>query len=234
MMKKKILAILMASIFSVTGLGTTVIYASDYNEEEVESEEDWTSEESTNTFYVPESNFQSYYDYEIYCERMYKNGYMTEDYEWTDDAKRYIDNPTAENSETLNESAKDLVEERVEKGEMKPEDNPFLTYEEREEIKNSSMQDMNPSQSDTSDKIDDLPEPDIEEMLEEVDENKEELQEELTGSNKKTDSESDDNDSETSLQEETKSNIFGKIILSIFVTIMMIAVYYIYKKSKEK
>lgn len=234
MMKKKILAILMASIFSVTGLGTTVIYASDYNEEEAESEEDWTSEEATNTFYVPESNFQSYYDYEIYCERMYKNGYMTEDYEWTDDAKRYIDNPTAENSETLNESAKDLVEERVEKGEMKPEDNPFLTYEEREEIKNSSMQDMNPSQSDTSDKIDDLPEPDIEEMLEEVDENKEELQEELTGSNKKTDSESDDNDSETSLQEETKSNIFGKIILSIFVTIMMIAVYYIYRKSKEK
>ena len=233
-MKKKILAILMASIFSVTGLGTTVIYASDYNEEEAESEEDWTSEEATNTFYVPESNFQSYYDYEIYCERMYKNGYMTEDYEWTDDAKRYIDNPTAENSETLNESAKDLVEERVEKGEMKPEDNPFLTYEEREEIKNSSMQDMNPSQSDTSDKIDDLPEPDIEEMLEEVDENKEELQEELTGSNKKTDSESDDNDSETSLQEETKSNIFGKIILSIFVTIMMIAVYYIYRKSKEK
>lgn len=93
--------------------------------------DDWTENEITNSFYMPKAAFQTVYDYEEYCERMYKNGYMDEQYNWTDEALDYINNPTKEKSEALDKSAKALVESRIAEGKMDAADNPFLTYEER-------------------------------------------------------------------------------------------------------
>lgn len=86
------------------------------------------------TFYMPESMFQSSAEYERYCKRMYNQGLMTEDYEWTSAAKAYINDMSEENYEALEEDARAVVNDRIEKGQMKASDNPYLTYEEREKL----------------------------------------------------------------------------------------------------
>lgn len=86
--------------------------------------EDVSGENCGDTFYVPKSAFRSQKDYEAYCKEMYYMGYMNEDYEWTTEAKRYIKYPNnKEITDTLNESAEKIREERKEKG----LDVPYMT-----------------------------------------------------------------------------------------------------------
>ncbi len=231
MKKMCFIAMLLVLIISFCGFKPNTVYASDNNTEITDNEDDLETEESTNTFYIPESSFQSYYDYEKYCERMYKNGYMTEDYKWTSDAQNYIDNPTVENSEMLDKSAQELVKDRIENGKMSPEDNPFLTYEERERLKkNNTQKELHNSKNDD---MENVPEPDIDEMLEEIEENKDELQEELTGKHQNSNIVQDNEvQNEKSQELKERSNLFEKIILSIIVTVLVLAAYYFYKNKK--
>ena len=112
----------------------------------------------TNTFYTPKSRFRSDYEYEKYCERMYNQGYMDEDYQWTPQAKTFINNMTEKNYNTLDKAARELVEERIENGDMKKSDSPYLTYEERQEAlaEEAAMQESSGSPTPQSEDFDDL------------------------------------------------------------------------------
>ena len=96
-------------------------------------DDDWLNG-LTNTFYIPRSRFMTDYDYELYCERMYNQGYMDDNYEWTPAAQNYINNMTPENYDALDTEARALVQERIENGDMKASDSPYITYEERQEL----------------------------------------------------------------------------------------------------
>ena len=65
---KKII-LLSASIFMVSNFSNIVIAKAQETVEEKNEEQN--NEELTNTFYIPESSFQSEYDYQDYCKRMY-------------------------------------------------------------------------------------------------------------------------------------------------------------------
>lgn len=125
LIKKFKMACLILTVFSML---TCPVIASELTEDDSE-----LMEGASNSFYVPRSRFMSSYDYEIYCERMYNHGYMDENYEWTPEAKTYINNMTTENYEALDQAARVLVEERIENGTMKRSDSAYLTYEERQE-----------------------------------------------------------------------------------------------------
>lgn len=92
--------------------------------------------EAYNVFYVPKASFTSDSAYKKYCKNMYRHGYMDSDYNWTDSAQDCINNPTKNNYEKMDNNAKQIVDERIRDGEMKAEENPYLTYEEIQSISN--------------------------------------------------------------------------------------------------
>lgn len=99
----------------------------------VSATDEWSPEgELTNSFYIPKSRFMSSYDYAEYCQKMYLQGYMDEDYEWTSAARNYINNMTVDNYNKLDQDARAIVQRRIERGEMKKSESPYLTAEERD------------------------------------------------------------------------------------------------------
>lgn len=92
---------------------------------------------------MPESVFHTKYDYEEYCKRMYEHGYMDSNYNWTDDAETYINNPNEKNYEILDKNAKQTIQDRIDRGIMNAEDNPYLTYEEKQAIIKQKEQEEN-------------------------------------------------------------------------------------------
>lgn len=146
---KKII-LLSASIFMVSNFSNIVIAKAqetvEEKNEEQNNEEYGNDEELTNTFYIPESSFQSEYDYQDYCKRMYNQGYMDENYEWIPEAQDYIKNMNVNTYNILDKKAREIVKERIKDGDMKPEDNPYITYEERQQIINENGM---PAETDT-------------------------------------------------------------------------------------
>lgn len=140
---KKII-LLSASIFMVSNFSNIVIAKAQETVEEKNEEQN--NEELTNTFYIPESSFQSEYDYQDYCKRMYNQGYMDENYEWIPEAQDYIKNMNVNTYNILDKKAREIVKERIKDGDMKPEDNPYITYEERQQIINENRM---PAETDT-------------------------------------------------------------------------------------
>lgn len=100
-------------------------------------------ERHTQSFYMPQSYFASSYDYEEYCKKMYRYGYMDSNYNWTDDAETYINNPNEKNYEILDKNAKQTIQDRIDRGIMNAEDNPYLTYEEKQAIIKQKEQEEN-------------------------------------------------------------------------------------------
>lgn len=93
-------------------------------------------EEYTQSFYRPKTTFRSDMEYKNYCKRMYDMGYMDSDYEWTSAAQDFINNSTGANLKKLDKDAQQIVEDRIESGEMSYEDSPYLTYDEKQKIAN--------------------------------------------------------------------------------------------------
>lgn len=91
-------------------------------------------DELTQTFYMPKAMFRTDSDYADYCQRMYQYGYMDSNYNWTDSAQSFIANQTMENAQKAGEEAKAIVQQRVEDGEINEEDNPYLTYDEVQQV----------------------------------------------------------------------------------------------------
>lgn len=164
-MRKKYTAILITGImtFSFALPAVTIpvfaaeqestIATEDAGEEDTSAsngEYDYTKdEEYTQSFYRPKSLFQSSYDYEEYCKQMYNMGYMDSDYDWTPAAQNFINNMTGDNMKALDENAKEIVQQRVEDGEMKEEDNPYLTYDQKQALSNKNSKDSQTGDSES-------------------------------------------------------------------------------------
>lgn len=153
--KKNKILILLVVIFVFSNLFAVChANAADVNEddltntqtEEIDNQEsEPINDESMggDTFYMPESVFHTKYDYEEYCKRMYEHGYMDSNYNWTDDAETYINNPNEKNYEILDKNAKQTIQDRIDRGIMNAEDNPYLTYEEKQAIIKQKEQEEN-------------------------------------------------------------------------------------------
>lgn len=223
MLRKCLIFILATAVLAAPcTVSAADINSSSTEESTAGDDEDWTENEITNSFYVPKSAFHSDYDYEEYCKRMYNNGYMDEYYNWTDEALDYITNPTKEKSEALDESAKALVEERVEEGKIAPEDNPFLTYEEREAIKNS----VSPTPVTDEAGTDSTEEPTTEEPEFTVTPT-----EEPTETITEEDVEPEETNEDT--WDDTDNNFIGKFVAAAAITAIVMLLYYIYRKRNK-
>lgn len=223
---------LLITALSVLNLAHSCIYVSaQSNETKVEEDTSATNgdydflkdETVTETFYIPKSRFMSDYDYEKYCEDMYNRGYMNKLHEWTPAAQEYINNMTPETSKALDEDAKAIVEERIESGEMQPEDNPYLTYDEKQAIiKEKEATSDNPVE--VPDKtITETPTetPSISESPTEVpDEGIDDAQDEKT-----------DNEDEVQTQKDSGFNIVKTIVIGLGIIIIIIIGVYIYKRQ---
>lgn len=126
---------------------------SDIDDSATNGDYDYTEyEEYTQSFYRPKSLFQSSYEYEEYCKRMYNMGYMDSDYDWTPAAQNFIDNMTGDNMKALDKNAKEIVQQRIKDGEMKEEDNPYLTYDQKQALSGENSKD---SQTEDSENVSD-------------------------------------------------------------------------------
>lgn len=199
--------------------------------EETTETDDWTDNGITNTFYRPKAAFQTRFDYEEYCEQMYKNGYMDEDYNWTDEALDYINNPTKETSEALDKSAKTLVESRIAEGKMDAADNPFLTYDER-----MALLDEN-SGSSTGENTGGITEPATEDGTEAVSETMEDENTEYSETIAEEDTEEAESTAPTESEAEsesetieTKGGFFKKAILAAIITVIVFVVYFLWQR----
>ena len=153
--KKNKILILLVVIFVFSNLFAAFhVNAADVNEndltntqtEEIDNQESESINDESmggDTFYMPESVFHTKYDYEEYCKRMYEHGYMDSNYNWTDDAETYINNPNEKNYEILDKNAKQTIQDRIDRGIMNAEDNPYLTYEEKQAIIKQKEQEEN-------------------------------------------------------------------------------------------
>ena len=104
-------------------------------------------EELTQSFYRPKTAFSSDVDYKRYCQNMYNHGYMDENYKWIPSAQNFINNMSAENMQTLDDDAKQIVQERIDEGKMSYEDSPYLTYDEKEKM--AAQQEQTANQQNT-------------------------------------------------------------------------------------
>ena len=158
MNKCKKIIIFLALFLCLVILAPTYIYASsngdnnkntkNENSEEIDDSAtsasyDYTKDEPfTQGFYREKAAFQSDDDYKDYCKNMYNYGYMDKAGNWTPSAKNFINNQTSENMKALDDNAKEVVEQRIEKGEMSFEDSPYLTSEEKQKMEKERQKSM--------------------------------------------------------------------------------------------
>lgn len=138
--KNTIIAAILLSTILIPIASANFVFAEETSESETQNTNNNIddTEELTNTFYRPKSSFQSDYEYQDYCKQMYNQGYMDENYEWIPEAQDYINNMNVKTYNSLDEKAREIVDERIKNGDMKPEDSPYITYEERQRILNKN------------------------------------------------------------------------------------------------
>ena len=168
----------------------------------------------TQSFYRPKSTFRTAYDYEQYCKSMYDYGYMDEDYNWTPAAQDFINNKTVETAIAVDENARAIVQKRVEDGEIAEEDNPYLTYDEKQKILEKKAETQSETQS---------------EMQSET-QTEETMSTEIKETQKETETESQQESQATS----SKWRFISYIIVAVFIGIAGILGYSIYKKQGLK
>lgn len=194
--------------------------------------DDYIEGKLTNTFYAPKELFHTSYDYDVYCERMYKEGYMNKRHEWTTAASNYINNPTVQSAEALDENRRELISQRIESGEMLPEENPFLSYDERQDIikrreEGTLVEGVNNG----------TPEPQITESLTEPettdtpDETDETIKGQKDTVNKETDNEKNKENQVKEQPKESAWDIISKVIIALGVIVVVLVGYYIYKRQ---
>lgn len=180
---------------------------------------DWTEEEEqTQTFYREKSQFRSSFEYEEYCEEMYRLGYMDSNYEWISSAKDYINNMTQSSFDILDADAKEIIAQRIENGEIEPEDNPYLTYDERQELIKEKEEENNNQENNVEESNND--ENKVNEDKENKDESKNNEENDVIEENNKQ-----------SEQKNAVSDMFSKVIMLIFALVIIIGAVYIYKKQ---
>ena len=168
----------------------------------------------TQSFYRPKSTFRTAYDYEQYCKSMYDYGYMDEDYNWTPAAQDFINNKTVETAIAVDENARAIVQKRVEDGEIAEEDNPYLTYDEKQKILEKKAETQSEIQTETI----------YETQAESQTEAQTELQE----------TESTEIQTEEAVENQTASNawkMISYIIIAVFIGIAGMFGYRIYKRQ---
>ena len=172
----------------------------------------------TQSFYRPKSTFRTAYDYEQYCKSMYDYGYMDEDYNWTPAAQDFINNKTVETAIAVDENARAIVQKRVENGEIAEEDNPYLTYDEKQKILEKKSETQSEIQTET------ISETQVESQTEAQTEVQTELQE----------TESTEIQTEEAIETKTASNTWKRIsyiIIAVFIGIAGMFGYRIYKRQ---
>lgn len=230
--KKKVLnraLILNIILILVTYIGTlsyhSIVFAAD--EESSQNEEIEDDDVGGDTFYRPKSSFMSSDEYNKYCEEMYKHGYMDENYNWSSAAKDYINNMTEENNQAAFEDGKATVEKRIKSGEMKLEDNPYLTSEE--------LKKRQKAQQETDTQEDEVPVTDAEDGslsddgLEDSNEDYEEADDDIYDMSDEQDEQEDENPEEFTQQK--KGGLLGKVIMIILICGIAIVSYSIYRRQ---
>lgn len=248
-MKKKYMTVLITGTIIVSFMFSTIVasalvvpafaaeqedsttFTDDNGEEDTSAtngDYDYTKdEEYTQSFYRPKSLFQSSYEYEEYCKRMYNMGYMDSDYDWTPAAQDFIDNMTGDNMKALDKNAKEIVQQRIKDGEMKEEDNPYLTYDQKQALSEKNSKD---SQTEDSENVSDST-------------NSEQSSDASTDSNASSDmsTSKDDNtitvtpeEEQTEKEDEKPSSLANRIKL-VFMVLLAVGIalvtYSIYKKQ---
>lgn len=185
-------------------------------------------DELTQTFYMPKSMFRTDIDYQDYCERMYKYGYMDKNYNWSSAAQNFIVNQTLENAEKAEQAAQAAVQERIDNGELEEEDNPYLTYDERQKILAKKEAQKNEQSTGDGSKPDYVP--DETETEDNIRPWETEYKEENPWPEGETQMES-----ETEQAEETKTAAIGKLISYVIIVLFLGAAalmgYWIYKRQ---
>lgn len=185
-------------------------------------------EELTQSFYIPKSSFTSSYDYEKYCKKMYSYGYMDENCNWTAAATNAINNMNAQNMQKLDENAKQIVQDRIDNGEMDAVDNPYLTYDQKQAlIKQQEQESHQQSTGNGSDENGSLIDTEVS-VTPEI-----EISEEPIIDNPDiTKSQEEQSNQEELPQEKNKTtSTIGWVVIVLFFTIVAAVAYSIYRRQ---
>lgn len=241
MKKSKIKTLLLLSSVCSMLFASVPVYATEAADEPVDNIEEEISDGDyigfDNSFYVPKDRFQSSYEYDEYCKRMYKEGYMDVNKNWTPAAQDFINNPTQGELNQLTEDRKELIQERIDNGDMLPEENPFLTYDEREAIIKDREAGKLPSPSGfTEEELHEYQSSETnEEQLEK--EAQEDFEQELEKEQEellKQEAEINDAEAKAKEKEEKDKGVWGiisKIIIAAGIAAIILIGYYIYKRQ---
>lgn len=211
---------IMIMFLSVISANCFYVYAADNNSIKEENDET-IDDEGGDTFYCPKSTFTSSDDYDSYCREMYRRGYMDKNQNWISEVKDYLNNKTQENADKLNSKAKSIIEQRIQDGEMKPEDNPYITDEKKDEIIRQEQEDSTKQSDGNGTKDNDsLLDGDSESDISD------------NGYNDESDINVDeeDNNIEEPAQQK-KGGLLGKVIMVILICGIAIVSYSIYRRQ---
>lgn len=222
-------------LYSMLAFKAVYVYAETDDEEEsmqiddsaTNGNYDYTQyEELTQSFYIPKSSFMSSYDYEKYCERMYNYGYMDKDYNWTPAATNVINNMNASNMQKLDENAKQIVQERIDSGEMEAIDSPYLTYDQKQELIKKQEQESQQQSTGEGSEEGSLIETETSATPEA------EISEEPIEENTITKVPDEQQEQEEQKPEENKTrNTIGWVVIILFFTIIATIAYSIYRRQ---
>lgn len=222
-------------LYSMLAFKAVYVYAETDDEEEsmqiddsaTNGNYDYTQyEELTQSFYIPKSSFMSSYDYEKYCERMYNYGYMDKDYNWTPAATNVINNMNASNMQKLDENAKQIVQERIDSGEMEAIDSPYLTYDQKQELIKKQEQESQQQSTGEGSEEGSLIETETSATPEA------EISEEPIEENAITKVPDEQQEQEEQKPEENKTrNTIGWVVIILFFTIIATIAYSIYRRQ---
>lgn len=190
---------------------------------------DYTEDEPfTQGFYREKATFQSDYDYKDYCRNMYNYGYMDKNGNWTSSAKNFINNQTSENMKALDDNAKEVVEQRIENGEMSFEDSPYLTFEEKQKMEKEEAKEATQQSDGTGTKDNDS-------LLDNDDsDGSSDSESDTTSSDYEDESDIDADEEDDSIEEpaqQKKGGLLGKVIMVILICGIAIVSYSIYRRQ---
>ena len=163
-----------------------------------------------------------------YCKNMYNYGYMDKNGNWTPSAKNFINNQTSENMKALDDNAKEVVEQRIEKGEMSFEDSPYLTSEEKQKMEKEEAKEATQQSDGTGTKDNDS-------LLDNEDaDSSDDSESDTISSDYEDEADMDADEEDDSVEEpaqQKKGSLFGKIIMAILICGIAIVSYSIYRRQ---
>lgn len=160
------------------------------------------------------------------CERMYNYGYMDKDYNWTSAATNVINNMNASNMQKLDENAKQIVQERIDSGEMEAIDSPYLTYDQKQELIKKQEQESQQQSTGEGSEEGSLIETEISATPEA------EISEEPIKENAITKAPDEQQEQEEQKPEENKTkSTIGWVVIIMFFTIIAAFAYSIYRRQ---